>query len=261
MSSRNSGHGLALDPSHYTAQKQSLVRRTLVGALVVFVYIASCPICRTLADANNGNASGIRLGSSSPDNDDALALPKKQYKVYNFGLPLLHLRNSSSATLVLAADGEEHDAEVIWSARAQSMTEVFAAPAAESMWTRLRRRGRIKSTDQTPGSFEEIKAILATFSQDELNEVDPGWKIFVLDQSDQGIGLWPYYFLEHKLGPLVGWRRVNYALRATQTGRNLGAWVTDAIETQDPNLPIEGYLGTPENYTGYFQSTTIEVTI
>jgi len=57
--------------------------------------------------------------------------------------------------------------------------------------------------------------------------------------------------MEHVLALLVGWKRINYTLRATQTGRDLGAWVKATVDGMDPGLAFDGYLGTPANYSEY----------
>lgn len=175
--------------------------------------------------------------------------PQRQYKVFGFR-PALTLQNSSSATLIPAADHEKDEAEVIWSARTKDLKEVTNL-AAESMYVRLQRHGKIKPPDDTKLDAKQMKAALIelNFTQHELNRIDPDWQIFILDGSDGGTGVWPYWHMHHEMAPILGFGRINYATRSTNSDRFMDSWVAKMDTESNPGLSFEGFSGRAINFT------------
>ena len=130
--------------------------------------------------------------------------------------------------------------------------------AIESMYLRLRRSGRIPSSVQSAAATEgrggglnttEMKSIISTMPPEELGEVDPNWQIYVVESSDGGTGVWPYWYLQNEMAPLLGYERMNYATRSTQRERYMDSWVRKLDADGDPTLTFDAYVGRPINFT------------
>ena len=175
---------------------------------------------------------------------------KKKYKVVTFGDPLkLHNSNTTTSKLIPAASDEHDLPEVIWSTKIESIYDVLPL-AINSMHKRLRRNKKMDHLQHLNGTEEIKAAIISNFTQEQLNEIDPGWQIFMIDLSDQGKGAWPTWFITTEIAPLLGWNRLNYVIRAAMSShRNTGGWIVQMEKTKNLALSFDDYLGTPLNYT------------
>lgn len=186
--------------------------------------------------------------SSQFDGSSQQLQQQRRRRIYEIH-SVLPLHNSSSARLVKALHEERHDADVVWSTKGKVIEDVFHM-AIESMWVRLQRHGRIGADATKPDGAEGMKADIMhlNMTQDELNSIDPDWRIFFLDISDHGLGLWPYWFMQHEMKPVLGWKRANYATRSAQNERYMDSWVQRMASDGDPGLPFGDYVGKPINY-------------
>ncbi|KAL7530497.1 hypothetical protein ACHAXR_005961 [Thalassiosira sp. AJA248-18] len=188
-----------------------------------------------------------KLSATSNEGGNDLKQPqRRQHKVFGFQ-ELLRLRNSSSTMLIPAAAHEKDDAEVIWSTKTAVVPDHLLPLAIESMYKRLKRNQKIKP-DQNP-TEQGMKETLLNFTQEELNAIDPEWQIFILEISDNGLGIWPYWYMLHEMAPLLGWNRINYVTRSTQNGKDMKSWVLKMLKEQSPNLTFDGFFGKPINFT------------
>jgi len=115
------------------------------------------------------------------------------------------------------------------------------------MFIRLQRNGKINIQQKL--DTDQMKQHLHSFTQDELNEIDPEWQIFILESSDGGMGVWPYWYMQHEMAPLLGWNRINYATRSTQNGRYMDMWSQKVKSEMNPSFPFDEYSGKPINFT------------
>ena len=173
----------------------------------------------------------------------------QQYKVFEFH-SVLALHNSLTAKLIPTTTNpnERHDAVIIWSTKTKVIEQLLPV-AVESMFIRLQRDGKIKSNMQQKLNTDQMKLHLHNFTQDELNEMDPDWQIFILESSDGGMGVWPYWYMQHEMAPLLGWNRINYATRSTQNGRYMDMWSQKVKSEMNPSLSFDEYSGSPINFT------------
>ena len=225
-------------------------RAVLIGVLYALCYIIWWNI-----DINI--SANILSERHTINNTTNSLLETQQYKVFEFHSNI-RLQNSTSAKLVPTIHPDErHNVEVIWSSKSL-VIEQLQEMAIESMYVRLQRNGKLRkldnsatSTQQTKLDTEQMKIQIQkhNFTQDELNGIDPNWQIFILESSDGGMGIWPYWFMQHEMTPLFGWKRINYATRSTQNDRYMDSWVHKVKESQDPNLTFDEYYGKPINYT------------
>lgn len=173
---------------------------------------------------------------------------RKKVKVFQVGPQLPVPANSSFTILVPAERSERHDAAVIWSTYAKAITDTLSL-AIESMYIRLQRIGKVKLNADTKPDTEQMKAILSNFTRAELNAIDPDWQIFLLDISDGGMGIWPYWYMEHEMTPVVGWKRINYATRSAQNDKYMDSWIEKMTSERMPTMTFDGFVGTPINFT------------
>ncbi|KAL7544423.1 hypothetical protein ACHAWF_013374 [Thalassiosira exigua] len=219
-----------------------------------------------------GRSPGSSVASPSPasvggvdpsprDDGLAAALPpprrRRRRPVFELRSPLPLRRRSgddSSSSLVYpAGPGEEHSPDAIWSADFRAAEELLPL-AVESARLRLARSGKHEKENAwgaTPGQAkpdaDEVASRLRGLTAEERDAVDPEWRIYLLDASDGGMGVWPYYWIQHELAPLVGRRRLHYATRSTQNERYMDSWVRASRD--DPGLDFGGYYGKPINFT------------
>ena len=191
---------------------------------------------------NNANITYVQKTTIYPQQQ------REQYKVFEFHPGIALLQNSTSATLISTSNDEErHGASMIWSTKSNVIEEVLKL-AIESMWIRLQRNGKVSSKNHNNRpNINEMKSQLQQFTQDELNVIDPQWQIFLLDNSDGGMGIWPYWFMQHEMAPLLGWKRINYATRSTQNDRYMDVCVQK--NSLLPNSTYDEYVGKTINFT------------
>ena len=160
----------------------------------------------------------------------------RQFNVYCTNSPAFcqPLLNSSKMLNVIH---DPHATEVIW---IFSNLIDISPLAIDSMKIRINQRhGNIRNETHT----------LANFSQFELNEIDPNWKLFFVDPSDRGIGNWGFWYLEHELAPWIGWKRIHYVTRSTQNDRFMDRWVRDSRTRPSLLASFGKYVGKPINFT------------
>jgi len=211
-------------------RRQALLRRLLIGVLFAI-----------------SNVVWWRIDKISSVNDISKHKNIQQYKVFEFH-PVLALHNSSTAKLIPTTNpNEKHNAIVIWSTKTKVIEQLLPF-AIESMFIRLQRNGKINIQQKL--DTDQMKQHLHSFTQDELNEIDPEWQIFILESSDGGMGVWPYWYMQHEMTPLLGWNRLNYATRSTQNGRYMDMWSQKVKSNEmNPSLSFDEYSGKPINFT------------
>jgi hypothetical protein len=106
-----------------------------------------------------------------------------------------------------------------------------------SMQIRLKRRGL---------------NINSTLSPEEIDNVDPNWKIFFYDISDNGIGNGWLWNLNNTLSQVVGCKRVNFLTRTAQNGRRMLKWVND-VRSGKQDVTMASSLAKPINFTNIFE--------
>ena len=127
-----------------------------------------------------------------------------------------------------------HEPEVIW---VTSDFQEIAPLVKTSMQIRLGRRRK---------SFGD------TLSQEELDNIDPQWKIFYYDISDNGIGNGWFWNVNNTISPMVGCKRINFLTRTTQNGRRMQKWVND-VRSGKKDVSMVSSMAKPLNFTDIFE--------
>ena len=214
-------------------RRQIVLRRLLIGVFFAISNIIWWKI-------------GTISSASYDINDTHDSTNIQQYKVYEFH-SVLALHNSSTAKLIPTTNPDErHDAIVIWSTKTKVIEQLLPI-AIESVFIRFQRNGKVNIQQKL--NTDQMKQHLHNFTQDELNKIDPEWQIFILESSDGGMGVWPYWYMQHEMAPLLGWNRINYATRSTQNGRYMDMWSQKVKSEMNPSLSFDEYSGKPINFT------------
>lgn len=169
-------------------------------------------------------------------------------------------RYQRSSKLVPTMDKDE-DA-VSWVLPLSTMPKI-APIAAESMMLRLEKQSQHNSDNNQQQLRNTIRTnitgYLHNLTQDELNNVDPEWKLFIFDQTDRGVGPWGLWYMETELAKTVGWKRIHYITRTTQKDRNMDSWVTQSKDNSQVAADFGSFAGVPTNFTEYLGKTCASV--
>lgn len=140
---------------------------------------------------------------------------------------------NESNRLIQVGQSHMHEPEVIW---VTSEFKDIAPLVKTSMQIRLERHG---------------KNLADNLSQDELDDIDPAWKIFIYDVSDNGIGNGWFWNVNKTMSPMVGCKRINFLTRTAQTGRSMMKWVNEARSGKVVSMVSS--LAKPINFTNIFE--------
>ncbi len=161
---------------------------------------------------------------------------------YNDNQVLRTSQNSSKLVRTMDKDEEA----VLWVLRLGDMPKI-ASIAAERMMMGLEK--------QKSGNDQHIRAnitgYLRNMTQEELNNVNPEWKLFILDPSDRGVGPWGLWYMETELASMLGWRRINYITRTTQEHHSMDSWVTWSKQNSTVAKDFGDFAGYPINFTNH----------
>ena len=140
---------------------------------------------------------------------------------------------NESKRLIQVAESQINEPEVIW---VTSEFKDIAPMIDTSMHIRLKRHG--KSLDEN-------------LSIQELDEIDPGWKLFFYDVSDNGIGNGWFWNVNNTISPIVGCKRINFLTRTTQNGRRMHYYVNEIRSGK--KISMASSLAKPKNFTRIFE--------
>lgn len=150
--------------------------------------------------------------------------------------------SQNSSKLVRTMDKDEE--AVLWVFRLGDMPKI-ASIAAERMMMGLEK--------QMSGNNQQIRAnitgYLRNMTQEELNNVNPEWKLFIFDNSDRGVGPWGLWYMETELASMLGWKRINYITRTTQKHHDMDSWVTWSKKNSTVAKDFGDFAGYPINFT------------
>ena len=158
-----------------------------------------------------------------------------------------HLASRNSTKIIQTLDKDEK--AVLWILRISDMPDIVSI-AAERMMTKLEDHSSRNNANQWNSSIREnITGYLRNVSQEELNSINPEWKLYIFDHSDRGVGPWGLWFMESELASLIGWKRINYITRTAQEGHHMDSWVTQSKKNPEIAKDFAGYFGVPINFT------------
>ena len=141
---------------------------------------------------------------------------------------------NESDRLIQVDESHMHDPDVIW---VTSEFKAIAPLVNTSMQLRLERHYGKRFTEN--------------LSQHELDDIDPGWKIFIYDISDNGIGNGWLWNVNNTIAPMVGCKRINFLTRTAQKGRHMMKWVNELKSGKNPSMAMS--LAKPLNFTNIFE--------
>jgi len=134
---------------------------------------------------------------------------------------------------VRESESHMHEPEVIW---VTSEFKDIVPLVKTSMQIRLERHG---------------KRFADNLSQDELDDIDPKWKIFIYDVSDNGIGNGWLWNVNNTISPMVGCERINFLTRTAQNGRRMHYWVNQIRSGN--SISMASASAKPMNFTNIFE--------
>ena len=141
---------------------------------------------------------------------------------------------NESDRLIQVGESHMHEPEVIW---VTSEFKDIVPLVKTSMQIRLERHG---------------KRFADNLSQDELlDDIDPEWKIFIYDVSDNGIGNGWLWNVNNTISPMVGCKRINFLTRTAQNGRRMHYWVNEIRSGN--SISIASASAKPMNFTNIFE--------
>mmetsp|Transcript_3719 Transcript_3719/g.6214 ORF Transcript_3719/g.6214 Transcript_3719/m.6214 type:complete len:485 (-) Transcript_3719:1110-2564(-) len=171
----------------------------------------------------------------------------KVWYYYEDGVP--NTRHNSSK-IVYTVDKDEE--AVSWILRLSDMPKI-APIAAERMMLELEKQLQRKSGNKQQQLSNAIRAnitgYLRNITQDELNKVNPEWKLFIIDHSDRGVGPWGLWYMETELASMLGWKRIHYITRTTQEHHHMDSWVTQSKKNSQIASDFGTFAGIPINFT------------
>ena len=171
------------------------------------------------------------------------------------------IRYQHSAKLIQTMDKDEE--AVLWVLPLSEMPKIVPI-AAESMMLRLEKHLQHNNSGNNEQQLSNTirtnnTGYLRNVTQDELNNVSPEWKLFILDSSDRGVGPWGLWYMETELATIIGWKRIHYITRTTQTERNMDTWVTKSKDNSQVANDFGSFIGAPRNFTGHLGKTCASV--
>ncbi len=140
---------------------------------------------------------------------------------------------NESDRLIQVGESQMHETDVIW---VSSEFKDIAPLVKTSMQIRLERQGK---------SFAD------NLSEHELDDIDPDWKIFIYDVSDNGIGNGWLWNVNNTISPMVGCKRINFITRTAQKGRHMMYWVNEMKSGK--SISMASSLAKPLNFTTIFK--------
>jgi len=140
---------------------------------------------------------------------------------------------NESDRLIQVGESRMHEPDVIW---VSSEFKDIAPLVNTSMQIRLERHG---------------KTFADNLSQHELDDIDPEWKIFIYDVSDNGIGNGWLWNVNNTISPMVGCKRINFITRTVQKGRHMMYWVNEMKSGK--SISMASSLAKPLNFTNIFE--------
>lgn len=174
----------------------------------------------------------------------------KTTKVWYYNEDEVPNTSHNSSRLVQTMDKDEE--AVSWILRLSDMPKI-APIAAERMMLAVERQLQQKSGSNHPQLSNAIRAnitgYLRNITQDELNKVNPEWKLFIFDHSDRGVGSWGLWFMETELASMLGWKRIHYITRTTQEHHHMDSWVTQSKTNSEIANDFGTFAGKPINFT------------
>jgi hypothetical protein len=136
---------------------------------------------------------------------------------------------NESNRLIQVGQSHVHEPEVIWVA---SDFKDIAPLVKTSMQIRLKRQGK-------------------NFVNNNPDDIDPEWKIFIYDVSDNGIGNGWFWYVNKTIAPMVGCKRINFLTRTAQSGRSMMKWVNEARSGKI--VSMVSAMAKPLNFTNIFE--------
>ena len=174
----------------------------------------------------------------------------KTTKVWYYNEDEVPNMRHNSSRIVQTMDKDEE--AVSWILRLSDMPKI-APIAAERMMLAVERQLQQKSGSNHPQLSNAIRAnitgYLRNVTQDELNKVNPEWKLFIFDHSDRGVGSWGLWFMETELASMLGWKRIHYITRTTQEHHHMDSWVTQSKTNSEIANDFGTFAGIPINFT------------
>ncbi|KAL7500909.1 hypothetical protein ACHAWT_008962, partial [Skeletonema menzelii] len=213
-----------------------------VASLQSFVLLSK--ITSVDNDVNTDSNKILKSLSSQPNNNAATAIrtQQKKHSLYCHITQRQRMEKirhflcngwNESDRLIQVEESHMHDPDVIW---VTSEFKDIAPLVNASMQLRLERHGK-RFTDN--------------LSQHELDDIDPGWKIFIYDISDNGIGNGWLWNVNNTISPMVGCKRINFLTRTAQKGRHMMKWVNELKSGKNPSISMS--LAKPVNFTNIFE--------
>jgi len=199
---------------------------------------------------SNFDDLSLPLNANAHIDNNSIVTPMK---VWHYDTNVVGLYQRSS-TLVQTMDKDEE--AVSWVFHLSAMPKI--APIAAERLEKLIRLEK-HSQHNSGNNQQQLRNVIRTnmtgylhnVTQDELNNVNPEWKLFIFDASDRGVGPWGLWYMETELAKTVGWKRIHYITRTTQKDRNMDSWVTQSKENSHVAADFGAFAGVPTNFTEY----------
>jgi len=191
------------------------------------------------------------------NNSSASVMPTK---VWYFDDKYVPSTSYNSSKLVQTMNKNEE--AVLWILRLPDMTKIGTI-AAERMMLGLEKRLQHKfgnNQQQLSSTIRtNITGYLRNMTQDELNNVNPEWKLFISDLTDRGVGPWGLWYMKTELAAILGWKRIHYITRTTQDNHHMDSWATQSKQNSQVASDFGSFAGVPINFTEHLGNSCASV--